>query len=234
MNHIRLDWDSNFFGFPVAKIIDPNINEVNLKILLKKLKAQEYKLIYLAANLEKPFAEKYGGILADKKVLFSKNIQKNIYDGRSNYIVERYTGNIPTDDMVELSIQSARYSRFKVDSNFPIDSYRRLYKCWIENSLNGNGTNAVFVVSNPTKIIGLIALKICHDEGLIELLSVAKEFSGLGIGKALMCAAEQHFSSHNCKTSKVVTQQLNIDAFEFYTSCEYQIEYINFFYHFWI
>jgi dTDP-4-amino-4,6-dideoxy-D-galactose acyltransferase len=72
------------------------------------------------------------------------------------------------------------------------------------------------------------------DRASIGLIAVDPEFSGKGIGTALVYAAKNWASQNQFSIGQVVTQAANHSACALYEKCGYNAEKTVGFYHFWL
>lgn len=237
MGYQILEWDTVFFGMPVAKIINPNICDLDLECLLSELKNNGVQLVYCSSNrvLNENTLLKFNGILADEKKIFVINLEGlNDLSIGLPIVTEQYDRSMPLNDLEELAIQSAEYSRFAVDKNIPKNKFEDLYRSWINGSLSKELAEEVLVIRNLNRIIGMVTLCKKGPRGDIGLIAVEKNFRGFRYGETLVRAAQSWFIRKNYKIGQVVTQGVNIPACNLYEKCGYQLEEVNYFYHFWL
>ena len=74
-------------------------------------------------------------------------------------------------------------------------------------------------------LVGLACASCAAGErmGKLDLISVAKEKRGRGIGSTLLNAVEMYWLSNDCKSSRIVTQGDNESACAFYARNNYGI-----------
>ncbi len=213
-----LDWDSSFFGFPVASVSFSS--DVKIDQELNELKKKGYRLVYLFMpeqydQLQTHLLNKYGGILIDNKITFKKQL---------NHITHlNYDPNIKinlysevNDSLIKLAILSGTYSRFKMDPNISDTQFRKIYTEWIKKSVSG--INAEYVLTHHTddKPDGLITLSFIGRTGKIGLISVSDEVQNKGIGTSLMNAAFNLCMKKSMINLEVVTQVENHAACNLY------------------
>jgi len=235
--YTNLKWDSDFFGFNVAKLNTNNIDDAQLKATLNELKNKNYKLIYWSVspdnyNLNK-IAINNKGFLIDKKTTYSTNFKdKFIADNNPNII--EYTDSVPNQELISLALQCGSYSRFKIDKNFIPNRYNDLYSLWINNSLQKRLADIVFVYTNNNNLHGLITLYSVNNIGNIGLIGVDDNYRGKSIGTELINSAKRYFFNKNIFIMNVVTQLDNKIACKFYEKCGFKIIKIENYYHFWL
>lgn len=230
-----LQWDSNFFGFKVAKINDfDSVNEFNL--VREELQKEQVKLAYVFCepNSKSDQILKSSDVfLADEKVTFSRFIE--VSKDNSNASIEEYIEGIVNDKMLDIAIQTSEYSRFRVDVNFKNEEFKKLYYQWIKNAVEDRNTGKLFVYQENTVLKGLIYLKEINDKiGNISLIGVDEGYRGEQIGTKLIEKATSYFSKLGKKEVQVVTQKANVLACNFYTKNGFQIiDTVNV-YHLWL
>ncbi len=237
MMYKHLNWDSDFFGFPTARIDGDFMKLDILEKILNQLILKNYKLVYLfidPSNLEIiRLIQKFEGKLVDDKITFRlrltsfRNVQ---YD---NNIIS-YPVQEPNEELIELAIESGKYSRFRTDNCFSKGIYEKLYTQWITNSTLRLNAEEVFVYQTGNKIKGMITLTEKQQIGNIGLIAVAQDSQGLGIGKKLVNRTIHYFHSKGIESLDVVTQNANKDACDFYKKIGFKILNIKNVYHFWL
>lgn len=234
--YIILDWDSNVFGFKIAKIMSDNLGLIELREILNDLKKRNVSLVYWSFHVceegSQKAAEYLGGFLTGQKITYIshlENIPKISLD--SEYQLEEYFGTKPNDDLINLILQGAVYSRFYVDPRISKKQYEDLHKLWIANSVKNS---TIFVIGNNNKIIGFVSLNEKDNRGNIDFIVVDKLFRGRGIGKSLLFQAHKWFILNGYDVVQAVTQKENIVSCKLYEKYGYQPENTENFYHFWI
>lgn len=232
-----LDWDSRILGYPVARLTVPQLSAIELDKLLISLQQQGVKLVYWAADsnsmISQQAAQKLNGFLADHKVTYLCNLAELKERQLSAFQIEEYSAALPDAELIELAYLSGLYSRFRTDPNISDGQFKEIYSEWITNSVNKQIANKVLIIKNKDKLAGMITLGEKQQRGDIGLLAVDKQHQSMGIGAALVQAAQQDFALRY-QWSQVVTQAANKPACRLYERCGYQIEKIENFYHFWL
>lgn len=229
-----LEWDSNFLGFKVGSI--SQLNTETLEQALEYAKSEKYKLIYLfaAADCFVPtdFLQKYNGKLVDRKVLYVYGLSDQVI---TNYDqTNLYTSPEVSDDLLQLAYESGKYSRFKLDKNLTPKVFTDMYKLWIENSVNGQMADRIYVVEQDNKITAMLTLKEKSETLHIGLIATAVESQGRGFGKQLINRTRQTAFELGLKNIEVPTQYDNKQACRFYEACGFQVKSIINIYHFWL
>jgi dTDP-4-amino-4,6-dideoxy-D-galactose acyltransferase len=235
----HLEWDSDFFGFNVARIESLDIDDRGLASVLRELKSRNYRMVYWSIPSEQQetagMARAFGGFLADEKVTFVKELAgRDLVLPRSSYVTVPYPDSEPNAALINLALQSGEYSRFRLDPLFPDELFEKLYTCWITRSVRKEIAWMVLVVKDTTDILGLITLGTKDSRGDIGLVAVSEHARGKGIGRLLVADADSCFAEQGFTVSQVVTQRVNTGACKLYESCGYHIEKIENIFHFWL
>jgi dTDP-4-amino-4,6-dideoxy-D-galactose acyltransferase len=229
----KLEWDSEVFGLPVYSL--EATSPVYRTEVCKILGANEDVLLYV--HLKDNRAEMHdmlvsqGALLFGTRLIYSKELTGDNLS-ESSAVVREYHGELD-DRIQELSIQAGQYSRFNNDVRLKA-YFNDLYTAWIENSLNGQIADKVFVYEGEGMIKGFSTCVVKNSEGWTGLISVDVSCQGKGVGTSLMAANERYFLEKQINCSKVITQEENTKACQLYESCGYEIIRREFVYHWWI
>lgn len=233
-----LEWDTSFFGFPIAKIQNPHAEEKELREAVAEMRSRGIPLAYWFAD--KPSAEsqaavtELGGVLVDEKLTFMARLSavpRQLTVPLS--IVEPYREGMSLADLKALAVESGRYSRFVVDQKFPKPLARALFEEWIVRSISKRMADEVLVVRQQSTVIGMVTISSKGHRGSIGLLAVAESCRGQNLGGALVQAAMIWCRGHNLEEVQVVTQETNIPAQRLYQKCGFELEQKEFCYHIW-
>jgi dTDP-4-amino-4,6-dideoxy-D-galactose acyltransferase len=213
----KLNWDSDFFGYEVAKIESEFIEKEAINL--------PYKLLYVFSN---NIINHTSLINADSKVELLKTELK-----KKDVVVEIFKKTIHSfDRLLELVYLSGVYSRFRTDSNFRNNEFEKMYLHWIKNALlDSNNYILVKIVDN--QLAGFLLLSLKEDFGRIELFSVDEQYQKQGIGMDLIQSAENICTVKNINCLKVATQGKNENALNLYHKKGFLIMDTKFIYHYW-
>ena len=237
MQYEILDWDSLFFGIKVGRINQENIGSDELTDLISLMKKDNFDLVYFPSKkqFDLDFVSNLGGFLADKKLTFNANLLSlDLENFISTNIVESYSNDMSLTDIESLAIQSGKYSRFSVDPKLSDDSFRSLYKIWINRSLNKEIASEVLLIRGGEKIAGMVTLGDKNGFGDIGLIAIDSDYRGKGYGEILVRSAQKWFLLNGYEYSQVVTQGDNTPACGLYKKCGYEVSNLEYFYHFWL
>ena len=232
----KLDWDTNFFGFLVAKIQPITLSPLELRQQLTTLREQGVRLVYWATPnaSSQTMAEAAGGRLVDKKVTYRIDLTTLPLGQAQNSPVVEYTALTVSEDLIQLAIQAGLYSRFRIDPQMDQKKFRELYTLWVVNSCNKKLAQAVLVIRDHERCVAMVTVGEKNGYGDIGLVAVAASQRGKGYGQKLIRAVQTWFVQHGYTTSQVVTQGDNIAACKLYEKCGYTQASLEYYYHFWL
>ncbi len=227
-----LDWDSKFFDKNIGFIDARHATDAQIKAELENM--FNYDLIYHYCFHPVDLTE-YDAVLVDRKRSY---ILENPQLKGTETVGFKYDG-LPSE-LYDLALQSGEHSRYRVDSHFSHEDFERLYKTWIDNSLNEGFADYILISVEPSslpinkKITGFITAKVREnqDELSIGLFATDKSYHGKGIGSALIQNIINIAAVKGLKV-EVTTQADNKTACDFYTNRGFRLDKEEYVYHIW-
>jgi dTDP-4-amino-4,6-dideoxy-D-galactose acyltransferase len=235
-------WDSQHFGFRVARIKEAELGEPELRQALFVARRDKNRLVYWAADprveVSQSILWEFHGLLVDRKATFRKTLVAAEADSDSwiSGRIAEHPRSEPGLALVRLAISAGAYSRFRRDPRVHEESFRRLYELWINRSVLGELADVVLVADRGTGLddpVGLITLSLAGRQGSIGLIAVDESARGCGIGSKMIRAAHRWLLAHGVRNVEVVTQLDNQIACRFYEKCGYAHAALQHVYHFW-
>jgi ribosomal protein S18 acetylase RimI-like enzyme len=238
-----LEWDTGFFGFGVARVLAKRFTSArSLNCLVRELSLKEVKLAYF---MTAPGDEVSGKLLRDSgavalgtRVVYRADLMTvslSPQHGSHDTSVEVFTESSPGEEyLVALAIQSARYSRFRLDGRIPKAKFEELYSLWATKSVNGKFADRVLVVRSGDRVLGMITLSVKDGAGHIGIISVDEKHREKGLGSILMWGAIEWFRQSGCTEVFVATQGENLAACAFYESSGFSVFSRDVEYHLWL
>jgi dTDP-4-amino-4,6-dideoxy-D-galactose acyltransferase len=235
-NTQHLAWDSDLLGLSVAKISPPFSIE-KLQTRLQALKAQGVKLVYCLIASEDNYSQKAAqycdGFLADEKVTYCLDLI-SLPPLPNDSAVEIYTAPTANTELEAIAIEIGKVSRFGRDPNLTAKQVNKLYTAWMNNACKKRVAKVLLIIKNQQTVVGMVAIDDKKGRADLSLVGVAAAYQGQGLGKRLVHAAQRWCLAQGYNISQVVTQKTNTHACRLYESCGYQLEKIEYFYHFWL
>ena len=217
-----LEWDSLFFDKKIGQITI----ERELDILQED--KSKYDLIYVFS--------KNGELnlnLVDKKVIYLIDDLISYKDEINNIELFQDSQNNHAD-LLNLALQSGKHSRFKSDSNFKDEDYKKLYTEWIKKSISKDLATDIIIKKSKNKIIGFATLARKTDElADIGLVAVDLAYRGKGLAKEIIMNTLKLAARQGYKKIQVVTQLDNKPANILYEKVGFKKDNLTYIYHIW-
>jgi dTDP-4-amino-4,6-dideoxy-D-galactose acyltransferase len=234
-----LEWDSSFFGFPVARIRPNSLDKTELSAILRQLREAGIVLAYwFAADDDASIetAREFGGFFADRKTTYVTELSGRSLDlPLSSEQIEFYGASTPSPELEVLAVESGAMSRFRVDPRIPRGKFDELYRIWIREIVSGKLGDGTMIAKDPNGAIsGFVTLGEKNGRADIGLLAVWAWARGRNVARQLVRAAQREFVSRGFAVGQVVTQGQNLPACRLYEACGYRIEKIELVFHFWL
>lgn len=229
-----LKWDSEFFGFRVARVNAQTITDASARVIDNFCKQNAVRLLYFLARSDVPettsAAAHAGFNLVDIRLTFE----------RSNLP----TGELPQDirpvnpndyaALEEIAATAHTDTRFYFDGHMLRQKCDDLYRRWIRRSCEG-WAQMIFVTGPAGSPTGYVT---CHANrettgGSIGLIAVRASSRRTGLAGKLVTASLTWFAQQGLKTATVVTPGRNISAQRLYQRHQFVTQSLELYYHKW-
>jgi ribosomal protein S18 acetylase RimI-like enzyme len=250
-----LAWDSAEFGFGVGRLTtfdaaNPSLNHDRLTgehyAALVSARAAGLRLVYLESPELTPVALAHAvdaadlaSVYTDDRVAYAKSLtesQSPIPPGGLQ--LRSSPPGLPTPALLALGLQAGHFSRFRKDPRFPEPAFVRLYSEWTRRSALRQVCSEVLIAeplpSTTDGPLGFITVVMEDEAASIGLIAVHPNARNMGVGAALMNAAEAVARQAGCKRLRVVTQHSNEAARRLYQKTGYNLVERSFVYHLWL
>jgi dTDP-4-amino-4,6-dideoxy-D-galactose acyltransferase len=231
MNVERLSWDSDFFGLHIGRAFVGSIEDSCALAAQKDRLKADYDLVYVFGNQDVTFSCE-GATLVDRKLVYTLS-EYSAVSSDDNVVLWDCDKPV-TDALLHLALVSGKYSRFKLDNQFPSGGYERLYSRWIEQSVNHSMATEVFCYMLNEIPIGLVTLDNKECIGTIGLVAIDERCQHQGVGTAMMRHVISYAQKHHCKKLSVATQYDNTPACRLYEKVGFKAESMTNVWHWWL
>lgn len=229
-----LPWDSELFGFSVARLLPDWAKTIAPESLNACLSALDIRLAYGFAPWKHDISMNAialaGGLLVDHKVVYRKAVPPR---PERPEVVGTYSGGL-TDDLMGLALASGAFSRFKLDPKIPPGVFQQMYGTWMRKSLSGELADEVLVSGDAQGLVGMVTVANRQGKAEIGLVAVAERARGCGLGRSLMQAVDQWAHSQGLPFVQVVTQGANEPACRLYAGSGFDRVEEQAVYHLWL
>ena len=184
-----LNWDTDFFGLKIGKIILMQYDEFDW-IKFKELADKEkYELIYIfkfQKMLPYDFVLKAKLDLVDIQLTMTKKFNKENY---LNIPYEFRTDLKETEkeECYQIAEETSIVSRFYNEKKIGRNKTKELYRKWIDNALNKSFSDGLFLNKELNFVSGIHLIKTdnLNKIGYFTLTGVNPNYKRMGIGKKL-------------------------------------------------
>lgn len=237
-----LPWDTDFFGFRVARVTGHRLNADQALDILRWCQEHQIECLYFLADAADQettrVAENHGFRLVDIRVTLQCDLGSRVevpHESSNKAIKVRPSRVDDIPALQEIARNSHRDSRFYADSRFPVRLCDALYETWIQKSCTGYA-DTVLVAEFNEQVLGYVSCHLLRDtpRGRIGLVGVTTPSRGQGVGSRLVNNALDWFRNCGVETVEVVTQGRNIAAQRLYQRCGFLTHEVQLWYHRWM
>ena len=208
-------WLSSIIGKPVWYVVERSngiaLHELKFEtpgLFCSKCDVQEIKKVSALTNK--------GFHIVDTNLTFEANA-KHFASEKKDYI--RHAIDSDRESIMQLAGEVFQFSRFHLDPLILKEIANKIKFLWAGNFFNGQRGDYMFLAEIEGRIAGFIQI-IWGNAGrmIIDLIGVALNFRGHGVGRALMEYAA-HFGIENTNSQLMVqvgTQVANVPALRLY------------------
>lgn len=212
----KLNWDSNFFNL--------KIGEVYLQKEDLEINDNSFDLLYVKSENEFEITiNGYNNTFSDQILIYSKDLKEAEVEIHYPNIISFKETNFQIEKLYELAYIAGKFSRFNLDKKFDEEKFKKLYRMWIDNSLNGSIADEVLIYQENNELVGLVIYKKDREVVTYTLLAVFPEYQGKAIGAKLFEFVAQKMAKQNIKKLIIPTQISNVGACYIYNRLGYVI-----------
>ena len=209
----KLDWDSDFFGLRIGRVIISSKEEIEDLVNQKTKVQEEFDLIYVFASHGLEFSAVNAKLL-DEKVVYALSDTSRSELNNNVKLWDEDRG--VTEELLHLALVSGKYSR------------------WIEQSVNHSIASEVFCYMIEGVPRGLVTLNDKNGLGTIGLVAIHEDFQHRGIGSSMMNHVIRYSIEKQIEKLTVATQLDNIPACRLYEKSGFVVESVTDIWHWWL
>tara|TARA_R110002096_G_scaffold263472_2_gene457013 strand:- start:1121 stop:1870 length:750 start_codon:yes stop_codon:yes gene_type:complete len=232
-----LDWDSRFFGFPVAehRLDGPG----TLAPSLAKARGLGATLLVVKTPHGTALETDADAFLADTQITFGMPSDRPVPDWRIGPVkLERYEARALEDDMARLGVMSGAQSRFFHDPVFPDAAARALYVRWIDRIVSQDFSDRTLVLVERTPAGDICAMGASYIDadglGVPALMAVKPRGATPGFGRAYFSAMMRWFKDQGVHEAHIKTQTRSHSACNLYDRAGWERVRTDDIYHIWL
>lgn len=232
----RLDWDSAFFGRPIAEVSGRSPGPAQLRAATAWAIAGDIQCLYFLADAEATeshrAAENLGFRLVDVRLTFERGLAPSLSAPAEGVDIRPWLSR-DLALLADIARHNHDDSRFYSDPRFPRERCEALYATWIVRSCEGFA-DTVLVAERAGQAVGYTTCHLRPDgEGNLGLVGVHRSARGQQLGRALVEAAVTWFGAQGAQRVTVVTQGRNRGAIRFYQRLGFAMAELQLWFHWW-
>lgn len=233
---VVLPWDSEFFGFPIGKVTEGEMDRIDGVALDRWAGANGIRCVYLLAAPDMAAtrrAEAMGFELADVRLILDREILASEGSGRLPGGL-REAGPHDAAALWDAAIACDFDTRFTADSRFPQEKAREMYARWATGLVRG-ARSTVFLAEDAGRIQGFSTASLSDGKAhaRLDLIAVLAAGRGKGLGHRLVEAVMGWAKAAGAERMEVVTQGTNIAAQRLYQANGFRTRECSFCFHKW-
>jgi len=233
-----LPWDSNFFNFKIGKIIIQDDNNFDLNTFKEIVAKDQYDLIYIY---------KYNSLLK-QNIIFSLNLDlidivvEMSKEFSSQSIYKRpfeLKNTLTKKELAEsylIAEQTSLVSRFHKEPMIADFLTKKLYREWVDNSLNKSFADGIFIEKIHNSVVGIHVIKtdLENKTGYCSLIGVRSDIKRKGVGRKLWNQSFNYWAEQNIIEKVQVPFSLqNKESLNFHLNMGFnRVEEIRYVYHY--
>jgi len=206
-----LEWDSEFFGFPIAQVEAQRVDQATLDAVEQACRAQEIRCAYLLLESDDlrgaALAQAAGFVLRDVRITLERMLSRDdpVYDGAEHGIAPARPDQRAA--LEALARESFSQGRFATDPNFPPGAAGELYAAFVRRGFESAPRRVV--LTDPAAQSFLVYDGGGEDPNL-EVMAVHADARGRGLANALFSTATSAVAQAGHERVWTVTQGANV------------------------
>jgi ribosomal protein S18 acetylase RimI-like enzyme len=232
-----LQWDSDFFGLPVASLDGGHLLAENSKVVFDWCRKEKIRCLYFLANgtdsQTLQCAYEKGFQFIDVRVEMEYDL-RNVHKPRiPSSVIRPVTKKEQLNNILVFARKSHTDSRFFKDLKFDRLKCEKLYEEWIGRDFE-KGNVWGFFPDEKEIVKGYITFTMeSFDVARIGLIGVQDDYRGRGVGSELLNKTIATSKKLNAKKLIVVTQATNTSALRLYEKAGFRISDVKLWFHKW-
>lgn len=233
-----LEWDSEHFGFPIARVVGDVLTESSAEAVDAWCAERGVRCLYLSAESDDAetarVAAARGFRVVDLRILASRSYEGLLDLPAGPEITMREATDGDLDYARRLAARSHRSSRFYFDGNFREDRCDALYEAWVERGVRDPERRLLIAVVASEPVGYYVAAPLGADrEGHGELTAIDERHRGKGYGRAISFGGYRHYAARGARVARAVLSHRNLASIRLHERIGYLTDEIQVWHHKW-
>jgi len=234
----KLNWDSDFFGFPIAYLSSRYLTEAIMFRSLQFIKKHNIKLVEYLCNCHDRksvlIAERNKFDFVDIRLTYEKKISEAkkivLPDGINFGLAEKKDIEI----LKQISKNMYMDSRYFFDGKFDLKKVNEFYQSWVEKAVKGIFDDKCFCLFDDQEAIGFCSIKYNEmNAAKIGVVGLASRYQGKGLAQRMLTLVFNELIKEQIGKLYVVTQGRNYAAQRLYQKVGFLTKSTELWYHKW-
>jgi GNAT superfamily N-acetyltransferase len=205
-----LDWDSEHFGFPIARVLAGTLTSASAQAIDAWCIERGIRCLYFLADGDDPetarLAAEHGFRVVDIRVTTRRSYEGllDLHQGPEEVRMREAT-DTDLEYARRLAARAHHNSRFYFDGGFPKDRCDALYEAWVERAVRDPERELLIPVVDDEPVGYYAVAPISPDgEGHGELVAIDERHRGKGWGRAMYFGAYRRLSERGVRAQRGV------------------------------
>jgi len=235
-----VEWDTDFFGFPVADISSPFQDGLDFEASICSAKALGTTLLVYRAHHKSALPDVEETVcLADSKITFIMPASVPLPDWTVKHVnVEAYESHSMTPALAKLAMLAGHKSRFFMDPMFPRPAAEAMYVLWMKRIVSralGDRVHVLVERDAEDEICAFGATYIdSKGHAVPSLMAGFPDVYTPGFGRVYFSAMMNWFRAERISEARIKTQGRNHAAQKIYNSAGWTVGQHQDIYHVWL
>lgn len=230
----RLDWDSDFFGFPIGRIDLDGAGRTDIEAAEASARADGLRCLYAALD---PTADgprtvelqRLGYRFVDAATLFELRTSEPAID-RPDGTEFRLGTPDDVEEVAGIVELMAAWSRYAVDEGFGIDAARRLQSAWLARAVDPAAQNhSLMVATQDGEIIAFIG-RVREPHPRVDAVGTTRR--GSGAARYLIETARGWAGDRPLLGGPIAAR--NVPSLRYVSHCNYRVCRVEYLFHRWL
>ena len=229
----RLEWDSEFFGFPIGSVDLAGLDDDDLRAIDEEARAAGIHCLYGGVDSthvdQLVRAQRHGYRLVAAATILDFDPSGPPIP-RPEGVTVRVGRPDDVEPLEELAMKMAGWSRYAVDPRFGIDAARRLQQAWLERAArNEDGVHSLLIAEEDGEISAFIG-RVDGVEPRIDAVATARR--GSGAARYLMEVARDWAGHRRLLAGPIAAR--NVNSLRYVAHCHYYVCEVRWMFHRWL
>ncbi len=234
-----LAWDTEHFGVRIGRVVPRRLDAETIADALRWADGQNVACLYALADAghapSARLAAASGFRFVDMRMTLERSLDEPAQPAPEGAPPVRDARAEDAPHLMAIASATHDASRFYADGRFEHAKVDGLFEIWIRRAIEGEIADFAVTADVRGAPAGYLTGRCDPDtgHGIIDLVGVAADARGHGVGAALVAEAVERFRAAGLRSSSVVTQAANVPAQRLYQAGEYRTARAEVWFHRW-